>query len=131
MNCPQCNATLPDGSKFCTECGSKLGAGQQQSQQQSQPQPPPTQQTAPQQTDPQQSQPQQPTPQQQSTPQQPPASNTQTGQQSASSSDPYIAPNIHGAKSQQNWLERLGNKIPGYRGYQEKEMRRDIDKLHR
>ncbi len=32
---------------------------------------------------------------------------------------------------QRNWLERLGEKIPGYAGYAEKERRRDIDKLHR
>ncbi len=32
---------------------------------------------------------------------------------------------------QRNWLERLGDKIPGYRGYVERERRRDIDKLHR
>lgn len=32
---------------------------------------------------------------------------------------------------QRNWLERLGDKIPGYGGYVEKERRRDVDKLHR
>ncbi|HEX7175317.1 MAG TPA: hypothetical protein VF240_08675 [Pyrinomonadaceae bacterium] len=32
---------------------------------------------------------------------------------------------------QRNWLERLGEKIPGYGGYVQKERRRDIDKLHR
>ena len=32
---------------------------------------------------------------------------------------------------QRNWLERLGDKIPGYSGYVERERRRDIDKLHR
>jgi hypothetical protein len=30
-----------------------------------------------------------------------------------------------------NWLERLGDKIPGYSGYVDKDRRRDIDKLHR
>ena len=30
-----------------------------------------------------------------------------------------------------NWLERLGDKIPGYGGYVAKERRRDVDKLHR
>jgi hypothetical protein len=30
-----------------------------------------------------------------------------------------------------NWLERLGDKIPGYAGYVAKERRRDVDKLHR
>ncbi len=32
---------------------------------------------------------------------------------------------------QRNWLERLGDKIPGYSGYVDRERRRDIDKLHR
>ena len=32
---------------------------------------------------------------------------------------------------QRNWLERLGDKIPGYGGYVSKERRRDADKLHR
>lgn len=32
---------------------------------------------------------------------------------------------------QRNWLERLGEKIPGYGGYVTKERRRDADKLHR
>ena len=32
---------------------------------------------------------------------------------------------------QRNWLERLGDKIPGYGGYAARERRRDIDKLHR
>ncbi|HYN86808.1 MAG TPA: hypothetical protein VER32_16280 [Pyrinomonadaceae bacterium] len=32
---------------------------------------------------------------------------------------------------QRNWLERLGDKIPGYSGYAARERRRDIDKLHR
>jgi len=30
-----------------------------------------------------------------------------------------------------NWLERLGDKIPGYSGYVAKERRRDVDKMHR
>ena len=30
-----------------------------------------------------------------------------------------------------NWLEKLGDKIPGYAGYVAKERRRDVDKLHR
>ena len=34
-------------------------------------------------------------------------------------------------KDQRNWLERLGDKIPGYKGYVDKERRRDVDKLHR
>lgn len=32
---------------------------------------------------------------------------------------------------QRNWLEKLGDKIPGYGGYAARERRRDIDKLHR
>ena len=32
---------------------------------------------------------------------------------------------------QRNWLERLGDKIPGYCGYVAKARRRDVDKLHR
>jgi hypothetical protein len=32
---------------------------------------------------------------------------------------------------QRNWLERLGDKIPGYSGYVAKERRRDVDKAHR
>lgn len=32
---------------------------------------------------------------------------------------------------QRNWLERLGDKIPGYSGYVAKERRRDIDKMQR
>lgn len=32
---------------------------------------------------------------------------------------------------QRNWLERLGDKIPGYGGYVSKERRRDADKAHR
>ena len=32
---------------------------------------------------------------------------------------------------EKNWLQRLGDKIPGFSGYQAKERRRDIDKLQR
>lgn len=35
------------------------------------------------------------------------------------------------ARGNRNWLERLGEKIPGYRGYQDRELRRDVDKLER
>jgi hypothetical protein len=35
------------------------------------------------------------------------------------------------AKARRNWLERLGEKIPGYRGFQDRELRRDVDKLQR
>lgn len=32
------------------------------------------------------------------------------------------------AKAQRNILERLGDKIPGYRGFQDRELRRDVDR---
>lgn len=35
------------------------------------------------------------------------------------------------AKAQRNVLERLGEKIPGFRGFQDRELRRDVDKLQR
>jgi hypothetical protein len=35
------------------------------------------------------------------------------------------------AKAGRNALERLGAKIPGYRGFQDRELRRDVDKLER
>jgi hypothetical protein len=35
------------------------------------------------------------------------------------------------AGAERNWLERLASKIPGYKGYMEKETRRDVDKIHR
>ncbi len=35
------------------------------------------------------------------------------------------------ARGQRNWLERLGDKIPGYRGFQDRELRRDVDRTLR
>lgn len=35
------------------------------------------------------------------------------------------------AKAQRNVLERLGAKIPGFRGFQDRELRRDVDKMQR
>jgi hypothetical protein len=35
------------------------------------------------------------------------------------------------AKAQRNILERLGDKIPGYKGFQDRELRRDVDRLQR
>ncbi|HEY2738538.1 MAG TPA: hypothetical protein VGK45_09040 [Thermoanaerobaculia bacterium] len=35
------------------------------------------------------------------------------------------------AKAQRNTLEKLGEKIPGFRGFQDRELRRDVDKLQR
>src|SRR5437870_3297870 len=39
--------------------------------------------------------------------------------------------NTYQAGAERNWLERLTAKIPGYKGYLEKETRRDVDKIHR
>lgn len=49
MQCPKCNAVLPEGAAFCNVCGSPVGAPQQTA-----PQPAATQQAAPQQAAPQQ-----------------------------------------------------------------------------
>lgn len=35
------------------------------------------------------------------------------------------------AKAERNWLERLGEKVPGFRGFQDRELRRDVDKMQR
>lgn len=35
------------------------------------------------------------------------------------------------AKAQRNFLERLMDRIPGFRGFQDRELRRDVDKLQR
>ncbi len=35
------------------------------------------------------------------------------------------------AKAQRNVLEKLGSLIPGFRGFQDRELRRDVDKLQR
>jgi hypothetical protein len=35
------------------------------------------------------------------------------------------------AREQLNWLERVLHKIPGFRGYYERELRRDSDRLQR
>src|SRR5690349_5068448 len=35
------------------------------------------------------------------------------------------------AKAQRNILERLGDKIPGYWGFQDRELRRDVDRMLR
>lgn len=35
------------------------------------------------------------------------------------------------ARASRNFLERLGEKIPGYRGFQDRELRRDVDRLLR
>jgi hypothetical protein len=33
------------------------------------------------------------------------------------------------AQGHRNWLERLGDKIPGFKGYQDRELRRDVDRM--
>ena len=35
------------------------------------------------------------------------------------------------AKARRNWLERLGAKIPGFGGFKDRELRRDVDRLQR
>jgi hypothetical protein len=40
-------------------------------------------------------------------------------------------PILDKARAAQRLLERLANKIPGFKGYREKELRRDADKLQR
>lgn len=40
--------------------------------------------------------------------------------------DPFEA-----ARGERNWLERLGEKIPGFRGFQNRELRREVDKTLR
>jgi hypothetical protein len=35
------------------------------------------------------------------------------------------------ARERRNFLERIGARIPGFKGYLEREMRRDVDKLQR
>lgn len=40
-------------------------------------------------------------------------------------------PILDKARQGQNLLERIANAIPGFRGYREKELRRDADKLQR
>ena len=38
---------------------------------------------------------------------------------------------VERAREQRNFLERLVAKIPGFRGFQDRELRRDVDKLQR
>ena len=40
-------------------------------------------------------------------------------------------PILDKARSAQNLLERIANKIPGFKGYRERELRRDADKAQR
>ncbi|MEW6734907.1 MAG: zinc ribbon domain-containing protein [Acidobacteriota bacterium] len=108
MNCPQCGQVLPDTSKFCSNCGTKLTPLSQTTQS---------------------------------------AEGASTLPATGISSMPaaleenrdranllvneYTPLNRFQADAEQNWLERLVGAIPGYKGYLEKEIRRDVDKLHR
>jgi hypothetical protein len=38
---------------------------------------------------------------------------------------------LDNARSGQNALEQLANQIPGFKGYRDKELRRDADRIHR
>ncbi len=38
---------------------------------------------------------------------------------------------IEEARERRNWLERLGEKIPGFKGFQDRQLRRDVDRLQR
>jgi hypothetical protein len=42
-----------------------------------------------------------------------------------------VKPILDKARAAQNALERLANAIPGFRGYRERELRRDADRIHR
>ncbi len=35
------------------------------------------------------------------------------------------------AQERRNWLEKLGEKIPGFKGFQDRQLRRQVDKLQR
>ncbi len=35
------------------------------------------------------------------------------------------------AREQRNWLEKIGSKIPGFGGYRDRELRRDVDRMQR
>ena len=42
-----------------------------------------------------------------------------------------MADGFEDAKDRRNWMESLGETIPGFRGYQDRELRRDVDKMQR
>jgi hypothetical protein len=42
-----------------------------------------------------------------------------------------VSDGFEAAKAQRNWLERLMERIPGFRGFQDRELRRDVDKMQR
>ena len=43
----------------------------------------------------------------------------------------FMSSGFDEAQIRRNWLERLGEKIPGFRGFQDRELRREVDKLQR
>jgi len=123
MNCPQCNEHLPENTKFCINCGLRLVTNPAATA------PTPVQglPTLPANNTP--------------SPEQPnylqPISNPSTPGlpigQALSPLPGGIIPayNQYQASGERNFLERVAAKIPGYKGYLEKESRRDVDKLHR
>lgn len=121
MICTQCGQPMPDGTKFCMECGGNLITGQT-------PAPPPSNYPAP-----------MPPPQHLGAMEQLPYSNAMIPPQPGFH-NPALTPrpndmmanyNTMQASAGRNWLERIAAKIPGYKGYLEKETRRDVDKQHR
>lgn len=38
---------------------------------------------------------------------------------------------LENARERRNWLEKIGEKIPGFRGYLDRELRREVDKMQR
>ncbi len=123
MNCPQCSEPLPENTKFCINCGLKLVTN------------PPSVATAP---TPVQGMPtlpdNNPSPQQNYL--QPISNSATPGLPIGQALSPLpggIIPayNQYQASGERNFLERVAAKIPGYKGYLEKESRRDVDKLHR
>lgn len=124
MNCPQCNESMPEGTKFCMNCGLRLNTTSYM--------------------------PTHPTPIQgipvtnpnthQSNiapgamvPINPPQNSSLPIGQALSPLPGGIMPsyNQYQAEGERNFLEKIATKIPGYKGYLEKESRRDVDKLHR
>jgi hypothetical protein len=42
-----------------------------------------------------------------------------------------MADALERARAARTWLERLGNRVPGYKGYLERELRREVDQVLR
>ncbi|MBI4851733.1 MAG: zinc ribbon domain-containing protein [Acidobacteria bacterium] len=120
MNCPQCNESLPDGTKFCINCGLRLNITSSMPTHPTPIQGIPQTSVAPLAMVP--------------SPQQPPQvqQNLPIGQALSPLPGGIIpAYNQYQAEGERNFLEKIATKIPGYKGYLEKESRRDVDKLHR